>query len=368
KRALILPDIGTCAECLQEVFDPANRRYLYPFTNCTNCGPRFTILESLPYDRPNTTMRRFAMCPRCRAENEDPRDRGFHAQPNACPNCGPHVELWNAAGTVIAEWGNSMRAAVDALKTGRILAVKGLGGFHLMVDATNEDAVRRLRTLKHREEKPFALMAPSIGYVHELCCVNALEERALTGPEAPIVLLSRRPLSVIAPSVAPGNPYLGVMLPYTPLHHILMKQIGRPVVATSGNHSDEPIVIDEQDALGRLSGIADLFLVHNRPIRRHVDDSIVRILLGREQVLRRARGFAPLPLRARAFGSDPSLSTLAGGAHTKNAVALTTDGNIFVSQHIGDLNTKEAFEAFRQVTRDLQQLYDTRLERVAVDM
>jgi hydrogenase maturation protein HypF len=365
KRALILPDIGTCAECVQEVFDPANRRYLYPFTNCTNCGPRFTIVESLPYDRANTTMRCFTMCGRCSAEYKDPLDRRFHAQPNACPDCGPHVELWNASGTVIARRGDSILAAVEAVTTGRIVAVKGLGGFHLMVDAANDKAVQRLRRLKHREEKPFALMVPSIESAHELCCLNALEERAITAPEAPIVLLSRRTGTELAPSVAPGNPYLGVMLPYTPLHHILLRQSGRPIVATSGNHSDEPIVIDERDALRRLSGIADLFLVHNRPIRRHVDDSIVRILLGREQILRRARGFAPLPVTK---ASDPSVPTLAGGAHMKNAVALTTGGNIFLSQHIGDLNTKEAFDAFQQVTEDLQRLYGARVGRVAVDM
>src|SRR5262249_4212253 len=215
-------------------------------------------------------------------------------------------------------------------------------------------------TLKHREEKPFALMVPSVETAHDLCFLNELEERAIRSPEGPIVLLSRRDATKIVASVAPGNPYLGVMLPYTPLHHIITRLFHRPIVATSGNHSDEPIVIDERDALRRLSGIADLFLVHNRPIRRHLDDSIVRILLGREQLLRRARGYAPLPLK----GSDPSVPTLAGGAHMKNAVALTAGGNIFVSQHIGDLNTKEAFEAFQQVTEDLQRLYDTRVDRV----
>src|SRR5262249_19152379 len=254
-----------------------------------------------------------------------------------CPDCGPHMELWNASGIVISEWGDSILATIAALEAGRIIAVKGLGGFHLMVDAASENAVQRLRTLKHREEKPFALMVPSVVIARELCFLNELEERAIPAPEAPIVLLSRRASSETAPSVAPGNPYLGMMLPYTPLHHIIMRQFGRPIVATSGNQSDEPIVIDEHDALRRLSGIADLFLVHNRPIRRHVDDSIVRILLGREQLLRRSRGFAPLPIKGTK-GSDPSVPTLAGGAHMKNAVALTVGDNIFVSQHIGDLN------------------------------
>src|SRR5262245_1875449 len=364
KRTLVMPDIATCLDCIRDIFDPSHRRYHYPFTNCTNCGPRFTILEKLPYDRANTSMHRFSMCKLCRSEYEDPLDRRFHAQPNACPDCGPQVELWDAHGVPIICREEAVHRAVDALKTGMIVAVKGLGGFHLMVDAANDDAVTRLRRLKHREEKPFALMAPSLEAVREICRLSALEERTLIAPESPIVLLSRKVEAGIGRSVAPNNPYLGIMLPYTPLHHILMQEMQRTVVATSGNRADEPIAIDEHEALRRLSGIADLFLVHNRPIRRHVHDSIVRILLGREQVLRRARGFAPLPLK----GADSPVPTLAGGAHLKNSVALATGGSIFVSQHIVDLNTKEGFEAFRQVTEDLQHLYGARVERVAVDM
>ena len=364
KRTLIMPDIATCVDCRRDIFDPTNRRYHYPFTNCTNCGPRFTIIEKLPYDRVNTTMRRFSMCKLCRSEYENPLDRRFHAQPNACPHCGPHVEMWDAAGTPTACREEAVHRAVDALKCGMIVAVKGLGGFHLMVDATNDEAVRRLRQLKHREEKPFAMMAPSLDAVRDICRLSILEERVLTAPESPIVILSRRVEGGIAQSVAPNNPYLGVMLPYTPLHHILMAEMHGPVVATSGNRADEPIAIDEYDALRRLSGIADLFLVHNRPIRRHVDDSIVRILLEREQVLRRARGYAPLPVLIK----DALPTTLALGAHLKNTVALATDRTIFISQHIGDLQTSEAFSAFRHVIDDLQHLYNIDPQLIATDM
>ena len=364
KRALIQPDIATCADCLREIFDPSNRRYLYPFTNCTNCGPRFTIIESLPYDRANTTMRDFVMCANCRSEYEDPLDRRFHAQPNACSECGPELEMWDRAGNVIERSGNVISAAAEALESGSIVAVKGLGGFHLMVDAANEDAVHRLRKRKRREEKPFAVMSPSLECVGELCLVSALEERAIAAPESPIVILSRRNHSAIASSVAPNNPYLGVMLPYTPLHHILMRRLKTPVVATSGNHSDEPIAIDEEEAVKRLCGIADFFVVHDRPIRRHADDSIVRILLGREQILRRARGYAPLPIRVEGPAQIPALAV---GGHLKNTVALAVETNVFISQHLGDLETKEAFNAFRQTINDFQNLYDARPRSIVGD-
>jgi hydrogenase maturation protein HypF len=364
KSVLILPDIATCADCLSDIFATSNRRHLYPFTNCTNCGPRFTIIESLPYDRANTTMRHFSMCAQCRSEYEDNLDRRFHAQPNACPECGPQVEVWDAAGGTTARRNETVPVAVEALKAGLILAVKGLGGFHLMADAGNDDAVRRLRLRKRREEKPFALMAPSLESVRELCRLNALEERALAAPESPIVILSRKDHSSIAPSVAPNNPYLGIMLPYTPLHHMLIREMKGPLVATSGNRSDEPIAIDEHEAVHRLCGIADAFLVHNRPIRRHADDSIVRILLGREQVLRRARGYAPLPVRIENPARTP---VIAVGAHLKNTVALAMGTNVFVSQHIGDLETKEAFLAFQQTIHDFQDLYDNQPRVIAAD-
>ncbi|GIV19687.1 MAG: carbamoyltransferase [Armatimonadota bacterium] len=364
KSALILPDIATCPDCLRELFDPADRRYLYPFTNCTNCGPRYSIIEALPYDRPNTTMKAFTMCPKCREEYENPLDRRFHAQPNACPECGPHLELWDKKGALLAMHHEALLRAVEAIGEGCIVAVKGLGGFHLIVDARNDAAVRRLRERKRREEKPFALMYPSLETVKAHCEVNEVEERVLRSPESPIVLLRRKEEEAVAPSVAPNNPYLGVMLPYTPLHHLLMRELGFPIVATSGNLSDEPICTDEREALHRLAGIADLFLVHNRPIARHVDDSVVRVLLGRELVLRRARGYAPLPVLVK----EPLPPLLAVGAHLKNTVALSTGRQVFISQHIGDLETPQALEAFHRVIADVKELWEHQPRAVACDM
>lgn len=381
KTAFILPDIATCPDCLREIFDPNDRRYRYPFTNCTNCGPRFSIIEALPYDRPNTTMKIFKMCPDCQAEYEDPSNRRFHAQPNACPVCGPHLELWDRQGRVLAQHDDALLQAAEAIRQGQIIAVKGLGGFHLICDARNDDAVQELRKRKHREEKPFALMYPSLELITAHCEVSELEERLLTSPEAPIVLLPRLRLDRTpspasgwrrcmdqaepGPSVAPRNPYLGIMLPYTPLHHLLMAELGFPIVATSGNLSDEPICTDEHEALQKLNKIADLFLVHNRPIARHVDDSIVRIVAGRELVLRRARGYAPLPIKLET--SEPK-TVLAVGAHLKNTVALSVGSNVFISQHIGDLETAEAFSAFGRVIRDFELLYEARPSVIAHDL
>ncbi len=389
KTTLVMSDIATCPDCLREIFDISNRRYLYPFTNCTNCGPRFTIIEALPYDRPNTSMKKFPMCPACNREHQDPEDRRFHAQPNACPVCGPRVELWDAKGRQIAVHRQAIINAVKAIRAGNIVAVKGLGGFHLMVDARNEQSVRELRKRKNREEKPMAIMVPTAEAAKALCTVSDLEERLLLSPEAPIVLLEKKPgvqssrfqvqspgpatttlnpeprtLNLVAPSVAPNNPYLGILVPYTPLHHILMRDLGFPVVATSGNLSDEPICTDEHEALKRLNGMADVFLVHDRPIVRHVDDSIVRVMLGRELVLRRARGYAPLPVPVPA----EEHSILAVGAHLKNTIALHTGGNAFVSQHIGDLATEESFSSFRAVINDFQKLYETQPAEIACDL
>jgi hydrogenase maturation protein HypF len=371
KSALVLPDVATCPDCLREMFDPANRRFRYPFTNCTNCGPRFSIIESLPYDRANTSMKQFAMCPACQAEYDNPRDRRFHAQPNACPVCGPQLQLWSATGEIIFGGNEALLAAAQMIRRGKIVAVKGIGGFHLFVDARNEKAVRRLRERKRREEKPFALMFPTISAVKQVCEVSELEERALRSPEAPIVLLRKivNRQSSIVNSVAPGNPNLGVMLPSNPLHHLLLLDLDFPVVATSANLSDEPICTDEHEALERLHGIADAFLVHNRPIVRHLDDSIVRVMLGRETVLRRARGFAPLPVQLKSKVQSPkSKVVLAVGAHLKNSVALAVGENVFISQHIGDLETEEANRAFRRVAGDLPKLYDVRPEIVAADL
>ena len=368
--ALILPDLSTCPECAAEIADPCNRRYRYPFTNCTNCGPRYSIIESLPYDRPNTSMKDFSMCPECRAEYDKPNDRRFHAQPIACHACGPHLELWDAAGNVLSTREAALLASVEAIRSGKIVAVKGLGGFHLMADARNERTVRSLRTRKHREEKPFAVMFPSLADVKGECTVSELEERLLMSPENPIVILARHPSSeagrsVVTPSVAPGNPYFGAILPYTPLHHLLLGELGFPVVATSGNISDEPICIDERQVLEKLNGIADVFLVHDRPIVQRVDDSIVRVALGREFVVRRARGYAPLPVMTKESADG---SILAVGANLKNSVALAKNSNVFVSQYIGDLDTTDAQDNFRTVIKDLTRLYNAEPTAAVCDL
>jgi hydrogenase maturation protein HypF len=365
KTALILPDIAICADCLRELFDPSNRRYRYPFTNCTNCGPRFSIIEELPYDRPNTSMRRFKQCPDCEAEYGDPLNRRFHAQPNACPTCGPHLELWDPSGNVLAYEDAALLNAAELIRQGKIVALKGIGGFQLVCIAREEEVVIRLRRRKHREGKPFALMYPALDQVSRDCVVSSLEERLLSSPESPIVLLMRQgEESTIAPSVAPGNRTLGVMLPYTPLHHLLLRELGVPVIATSGNLANEPICIDEMEALERLKDIADFFLIHDRPIVRHVDDSIARVVCHREMVLRRARGYAPLPVRMK----EPLPSVLAVGAHLKNTVALNVGRDVFISQHIGDLETTMALAAFHRTVADLPRLYEAQPELVACDL
>lgn len=366
KTTTILPDIAICPDCLQEIFDSRNRRYSYPFTNCTHCGPRFSIITAIPYDRINTTMKKFKMCVRCLAEYKDPLSRRFHAQPNACPDCGPHLELWNREGKKIATHHEAFVKSVAALRAGKIVALKGLGGFQLLTDARNNRAVVRLRQRKHREEKPLALLFPSLKAVRQCCHVTVQEEELLRSPEAPIVLLRKnlKQKSGIGPSVAPENPYLGAMLPYTPLHHMLMRKLNFPVVATSGNLSDEPICIDEKEALKRLKGIADLFLVHNRPIARHMDDSLVRVTAGRMLMLRRARGFAPLPVSV----TNPVPNILAAGAHLKNTVALGLGNSVVVSQYLGDLETRQSSLAFGQSVKDLPALYDARIRGFACDM
>ncbi len=372
KTALILPDLATCADCLREIFDPADRRFGYSFTNCTNCGPRFSIIEALPYDRAKTSMKKFTMCADCEREYRDPLDRRFHAEPIACPHCGPQLQLWDSSGEIVAQTGVALRQAADEIRAGKIVALKGIGGFQLLVDARRDEAVQRLRERKHREEKPFAVMFPSLESVRACCAVSRLEEQLLLSPEAPIVLLmhcgvaraGEAPALQLASSIAPGNPNLGVMLPCTPLQHLLLHSLGRPVVATSGNVSDEPICIDEHDALARLRGLADYFLVHDRPIVRHMDDSIVRVMAGREMLLRRARGYAPLPVPLR----HPARSILALGAHLKNTVAVSVGANVFVSQHIGDLETPQAHAAFVKSAADLPRLYETTPELIACDL
>ncbi len=362
--ALVLPDIATCAECVRDLFEPGNRRMGYPFTNCTHCGPRFSIINALPYDRKNTSMAGFEMCPDCRAEYDDPANRRFHAQPNACPTCGPHVELWDRAGHGLRTRREALLEAVRAIREGAIVAVKGLGGFHLVALARDEQTVERLRAAKHRDEKPFAVMFPSVENAAVACEVSPLEERLLTSSEAPIVLLRRRPGGAdVCAGVAPGNPLIGALLPYTPLHHLLLAGLSEPVVATSGNLADEPICTDEHEALTRLGAIADMFLTHNRPIVRHVDDSVVRVVAGRELVLRRARGYAPLPLTVR-----ETLPAVAGvGAQLKNTVALARGRQVFLSQHVGDLETAPALAAHVKVVADLGRLLGAEPEVFAAD-
>ena len=363
RATVILPDIATCPQCRAELLDPGDRRFRYPFTNCTLCGPRFSIIQALPYDRANTTMKSFVMCPDCRREYGDPADRRFHAQPDACGVCGPHLSLWDARGEALAASDSALEGAATVIKRGRILALKGLGGFQLLADARNEQAVLRLRERKRREEKPLALMFPDLETLQRYVHVSPLEERLLLSAESPIVLLRRRPDSGIAPAVAPENPYLGAMLPYTPLHHLLLRELGFPVVATSGNLHDEPILTDEGEAVEVIGGIADCFLVHNRPIERHVDDSVARVQLGRETLLRRARGYAPLPIVLKR--SLPPL--LAMGGHLKNTVAVSKGSEVILSQHIGDLETAKAFFAFRKVIDDLLSLYEVQPAAVAHD-
>ena len=364
KSVLVLPDVATCGVCLSDVRDPAGRRHRYPFTNCTNCGPRFTIVRALPYDRPNTTMERFPLCAACRAEYDDPRDRRFHAQPNACGACGPELALWRPSGEVLATKDDALRASIGAISEGRIVAVKGLGGFHLVCDARNASAVALLRERKARYAKPLALMVGDLAAARALCEVTEEEARLLESPERPIVLLQARAGNGVAENVAPGNPNLGLMLPATPLHHLMFEELGFPVVATSGNLADEPICTDEREALVRLGAMADHFLVHDRPVERHVDDSVARVVEGVPRLLRRARGWAPLPVRLT--HEVPPL--FAVGAHLKNVVALAVGRQAFLSQHIGDLETPQAFAAFERVLADLARLYEVTPAAVAHDL
>lgn len=365
---LISPDIATCPDCLRELLDPLDRRFRYPFVNCTNCGPRFTIIESVPYDRPRTTMRDFPMCPECRREYEDPLDRRFHAQPNACPMCGPHLALTDASGRTVPA-GDVLRETARLLREGRIVAIKGLGGFQLACDATHEMAVDQLRTRKRRPHKPLAVMMATLDDVRVHCDVSPAEQSLLTGPEAPIVLLRRHPGSIIVGSVAPEQLYLGAMLPYTPLHHVLLRDVGRPLVMTSGNLTEEPIVKDNGEALRRLSGIADFFVLHNRGIYARYDDSVwfVPGVAGHHvmpQPVRRARGYAPFPIQLP-FDLPP---VLAAGAELKNTFCLTRQDNAFLSQHIGDLENLDTVEHFEATIALYERLFRTWPQRIACDL
>ena len=355
-RADVTPDSATCEDCLAELFDPADRRYRYPFVNCTNCGPRFTIVRDVPYDRPYTTMSRFQMCAACQAEYDDPADRRFHAQPNACPECGPSVRLVG-----LDPGPDAVGAAARALLSGAVVAVKGIGGFHLACRADDETAVARLRARKHREDKPFAVMAPDPGGAQALVDAGPEEVALLLSRERPIVLAARRAGAPVAASVAPRSRELGVMLPYSPLHHLLLRDAGTALVLTSGNVSDEPIAFRDEDALERLGGIADAFLVHDRPIRTRTDDSVVRA----GSVLRRSRGYVPasmgLPRPARR-------DLLACGAHLKNTFCVARGGRAWVGHHIGDLETYETLLAFTEGIQHFERLFAVRPEVVAHDL
>ena len=366
-RAAVTPDTATCADCLAELFDPADRRFRYPFTNCTNCGPRFTIVGDVPYDRPSTTMAGFAMCAACRAEYEDPADRRFHAQPNACPDCGPRVRLAYAGGGAVPDAAarDAVEAAARALRDGAIVAVKGIGGYHLACAARNEDAVAELRSRKHREDKPFALMAPDLAAARELVLLGEAEEALLTGRARPIVLAARRSDAGVGASVAPGAPELGVMLPYSPLHHLLLSDLNDTLVLTSGNVSDEPIAYEDEDACDRLAPIADLFLIHDRPIETRTDDSVLRVVGDRPLVLRRSRGYVP---SAIPLPMDCGRHMLACGAELKNTFALAKDGRAWVGHHVGDLKNYETLRSFTTGIAHFERLFAVEPEVVAHDL
>ena len=368
-QSAISPDLATCAECLEDIKNPLSRRYRYPFTTCAHCGPRYSIALRLPYDRSNTSMNQFSFCDDCQREYDDPSDRRFHAETIACPACGPHIELWNSEGEMLTRSEGALQSASDIVRQGKILAVKGLGGFQLWVNAESSEAVQRLRRRKHRPTKPFAVLFPSLSCVDRNCLTSLEETEVLTSPTAPIVLIRKRKESPLAWEVSPRNTYVGAMLPCTPIHHLLINDLAMPVVATSGNHSDEPLVFDEQDATHRLRGIADAFLVHNRPIGRPIDDSVVQIVNGKCLMRRRARGYVPTPqtIHTGVVSCDNQPHILAVGGHLKNTVAVTTGDQIIVSQHIGDLSTPEATTQFEQTISDLLTLYHLKPQAIACD-
>jgi hydrogenase maturation protein HypF len=365
RQTLVSPDTATCADCLRELADPADRRHRYPFVNCTNCGPRFTIIRDVPYDRPATTMAGFAMCADCAREHHDPADRRFHAQPVCCPACGPRLRLVDREGREAG--GEPLAAAAARLREGAVVAVKGLGGYHLAADAACRPAVAALRARKHREDKPFAVMVPDLAAARALCMVDEAEERLLDSPRRPIVLLGRRPdpVAAVAEAVAPGNRSLGLMLPYSPLHHLLLSELGRPMVLTSGNVSDEPIAYLDGDAMERLAGIADWFLVHDRPIHMRTDDSVVRAFRGRELPLRRSRGFVPQPLP---LPWPFPRQVLACGAELKSTFCVAKGRHAFVSHHVGDLENYETYRSFTEGIDHFRRLFAVEPEVVAHDL
>ncbi len=368
-QSVISPDLATCEDCLQDIKNPQSRRYRYPFTTCAHCGPRFSIALRLPYDRLNTTMDQFPFCDNCQREYDDPSDRRFHAETIACPSCGPQVELWNHEGNLLAQREEGLQAASEIVRHGGILAVKGLGGFQLWVKAESSEAVQRLRQRKLRPTKPLAVLFHSLASLEHHCLLSTEETALLTSPAAPIVLVRKPSTSTLAGDVSPNNPYVGAMLPHTPLHHLLMNDLLMPVIATSGNRSEEPLVIDEQEAVHRLQGIADALLVHNRPIVRPVDDSVVQVVNDKCLMRRRARGYVPTPLSvAPGLDAEHRLSPiLAVGGHLKNTIAVTTGNQIIVSQHIGDLSTPQASTQFERTIADMLTLFHFTPQTIACD-
>lgn len=364
QKVLISPDVAICPDCLREMLDPGDRRYKYPFINCTNCGPRFTIVRDIPYDRPLTSMSVFPMCTECLSEYEDPANRRFHAQPNACWKCGPQVELWDALGKPLLGK-DPIGEAVARIRAGEIVAIKGLGGFHLAVDATNNAAVERLRQRKRRFEKPLAIMVPDVQTAERFCVLNAEIRSVMQSVQRPIVLAPRRHESTIAESVAPGIHELGIFLPYTPLHYLIFAAGNfEALVMTSANLSEEPIAIDNQEALARLGNIADCFLVHNREILIRSDDSVIRVTNGKTRQIRRSRGFVPMPV----FLSREVPSVLAVGGELKNTICLTRANTAFLSQHVGDLENAESFGFFGETVEHLSRILEIEPHAVAYDL
>ncbi len=364
KRQLVSPDIATCDDCRREIFSKTDRRFRYPFTNCTNCGPRFTIVKDIPYDRARTTMRPFIMCPECRREYDDAFNRRFHAQPNACPTCGPHLQLTDNHGTAMPTE-DVLKTASALLKAGNILAIKGLGGFHLACDATDENAVQQLRERKNRPSKPLAVMVRDLEEAEKHCVLTPAEKRLLASPECPIVLAKwQDETSSICKAVAPRLRVMGIMLPYTPLHHLLLNEVDRPLVMTSGNLSGEPLVKDNDEALAKLGAIADVFVLHDRDIHARCDDSVCMVEAQTPQVIRPARGYAPhpfsLPFKAK--------QVLACGAELKNTICLTHSDHAFLSQHIGDMENEETLRHFKSTIELYKRLFRIEPEIVAYDM
>ncbi|MGE0397408.1 MAG: carbamoyltransferase HypF, partial [Kofleriaceae bacterium] len=360
----IPPDLATCPDCEREIFDERDRRYRYPFTNCTACGPRFTIATGVPYDRPSTTMAPFVMCPACRAEYDDPLDRRFHAQPNACPACGPRLALWTPSGAEIA-CADPLAELAARLGDGAIAAIKGLGGFHLACDAARGDVIAELRRRKHREQKPFAVMVRDLAAADALAILSPAERALLASPERPIVLVARRAGAPLAGEVAPATELVGIMLPYTPLHHLLLHAVARPLVMTSANPSEEPICADNAEAVARLGAIADVMLVHDREIATRCDDSVARVIAGRPTLVRRSRGYVPRPV---ALAHPVKRAVLAVGAQLKNTFCVATGDLAYLGPHVGDLDNPATLDFFERAITRMEDILQVRPDVIAHDL